>query len=275
MKTKILSFIFVAVFVTDFVQAWGETGHRIVGEIAERNLNPKAKAAIGKIIGNKSLAEISTWGDEIRSDKSWDFVKSWHYLSIDDDESFDDFKRSLLGDVLRKLEDLEKFLLDPDAEPIESHGKTIGKKEALAFYIHFVGDIHQPLHVGRRGDQGGNKILVEWFCDEMSLHSLWDEHLIKSTSLSYTEFSTHLNRVSGEEKNVWQNTSYIDWAKESKAVRNQVYDFGKQRKPYHLNIKTAPVLKYDYRTKSLPIIRDRLAKAGIRLAGRLNKIFGE
>lgn len=271
------------------VFGWGENGHRISAELAERNLTPEAKAAIREILGDETLAEISIWPDHIRSDPSWDFAQPWHYISIDDDETWDDYKRvpEEEGDVLLILEKLEAFLRDPDAEKMEfsgnmkrkgtklnpTQGREIGKKEALAFYVHFVGDIHQPLHVGRRDDKGGNKIQVKWFDEEASLHRVWDELVVESAHLSYTEFTTFLNRVSDKDRIKWQADPVLEWAKESRAVRDEVYNFGAQRKGYFINIVEAPSLSYDYRAKALPIARERLTKAGIRLAGKLNSIF--
>lgn len=270
--------------------AWGQDGHRITAEIAERNLNPAAHAAIRELLGEETLAELSTWGDEIRSDGTWDFAKPWHYISIDDEETWEDFERvpEDEGDVLVILDKLDAFLSDSKAKTLTLSGamkggssklkiaqtKEIDKREALALYIHFVGDIHQPLHVGRREDQGGNRIQVEFFGEETTLHKVWDEALIESTHLSYTEFATFLNRVSEKDKKEWSDASYLDWAKESKEIRDQVYDFGAQRKGYYLNIVTAPVLSYDYRTKTLPLVKQRLTQAGIRLAAKLNTFFG-
>ncbi|MEC5128265.1 S1/P1 nuclease [Verrucomicrobiales bacterium BCK34] len=282
--------VLISLLSTRDAHAWGQDGHRITAEIAERNLNPKALAAVREILGDESLAEISNWGDEIRSDGTWDFATPWHYISIDDDETWEDFERApeAEGDVLAILEKLDKFLRDSGAETLTLKGpvkrgssklaptlkKTIGKRDALALYVHFAGDIHQPLHVGRRDDKGGNRIQVEWFEEEFSLHKVWDEKLIESTNLSYTEFSTFLNRFTEGEKKAWSQSTYLDWAKGSRAVRDQVYDFGAQRSGYFINIVEPPVLSYDYRHKTLPIVREQLRKGGFRLAAKLNEIFG-
>lgn len=282
--------ILVSLLGTHKACAWGQDGHRITAEIAERNLNPKALAAVQEILGEESLAEVSNWGDEIRSNGTWDFAMPWHYISIDDDETWESFERApeAEGDVLAILERLDKFLRDKNAKTVTLKGpvkrgssklapkleKTIGKRDALALYVHFAGDIHQPLHVGRRDDKGGNRIQVEWFGEECSLHKVWDEKLIESTNLSYTEFSTFLNRVTDEERQTWSKSSYLDWASDSKAVRDQVYDFGAQRSGYFLNIVEPPTLSYDYRHKTLPIVRTQLKKGGIRLAAKLNEILG-
>ncbi|MDF1824807.1 MAG: S1/P1 nuclease [Verrucomicrobiales bacterium] len=268
---------------------WGQDGHRVTAEIAERNLTPKALAAIREILGDETLAEISTWADEIRSDGTWDFAKPWHYISINDEESWDDYERvpEEEGDILVILNRLEAFLRDTESDTFTLSGvakrsssslkagneKEVTRREVLAFYVHFIGDLHQPLHVGRREDQGGNRIRVEWFGEEETLHRVWDEDLIESLNLSYTEFATFLNRLSDEDKDLAAAGSYLDWAKEAKEVRAQIYDFGPQRSSYYLNVVEPPTLSYDYRSKTLPIIRDRLQKGGLRLAALLNDIF--
>jgi hypothetical protein len=289
----IITFIVVALITltvgVSSAHAWGQNGHRITAEIGERNLNEKSKIVLRSIIGTESLAELATWPDDIRSDSNWDFSQPWHFLSVDDDEEWQGLERepAEIGDVARTLEILEAFLRDPDATSLKLVGvinkkyskekikqqKTIGKREALAFYVHFIGDIHQPLHVGRRDDRGGNKIEVVWFGENTNAHKVWDELLIGSLELSFTEFATILNRVSEDEKDEYRGSSYIDWAKESKLLRPQVYNFGEQKDPYYLNTTPAPVLSWDYRSKNLPAIKARLTKGGVRVAEKLNELF--
>lgn len=240
--------------------AFGANGHRIVAGIAENHLTGKAKKEVMKITGGHSLASIATWPDEIRSDSAWDYAKPWHFLSIDDDESFDGYQHDEQGDVIVALEKFEKVLKARSASKEEIW-------QALAFYVHFVGDIHQPLHVGRRDDRGGNSVTVKWFDEESNLHSVWDSGIIDYEQLSYSEYVTFLDHVSRSQQQGWQNSSYWDWAKESKDIRNQVYDYGKQRS---LNY---PTLSYQYIYVTKPVLEERLVRAGIRLAGKLNGIF--
>ena len=294
MKTFILTcFLGVMVMAGSLSStfAWGQNGHRITSEIAERNLSPKSLAVLRSILGEETLAEISTWPDDIRSDGTWDFVQPWHYISIEDDEPWEGLERAEEGDLLLILEQLETFLRDPAAKSLTLSSKVkgrsasstleikqekeIGKREALAFYVHFLGDLHQPLHVGRRDDKGGNRILVEWFDEELTLHRVWDEMIIESAQLSYTEFATFLNRVAKQNRNEWTKASYLEWAKESKKLRAFVYDFGEQRGGYSLNVKEAPSLSYGYRHKVMPVVREQLAKGGIRLASKLDAIFAD
>lgn len=295
MRSKLKAFLLACVLSLSVATdgfAWGQNGHRVTGEIAERNLNDKARAEVSRILEGASLAEISTWGDEIRSDPEWDFVEPWHYVSIEDDQSWEELleaesKDESINSILEIIPVLEAFLADPEKETMTLRGevqkrggslkpgqsKEIGKREALALYVHFIGDLHQPLHVGRAGDLGGNRIGVEWFDEEVSLHKVWDEGLIDSLKLSYTEFANFLERVPEETRAEWTASSMLDWAKESKAVREQVYDFGPQRGDYYLNVKSAPSLSYQYRADNLELLRKRLAQGGYRLASKLNEIF--
>ncbi len=160
--------------------AWGPTGHRVVGQIAEDHLSAAARRGVEALIGPESLAEAATWADEIRSDPTWDKAAPWHYISIDDGETLETTRRSSDGDVLWAIHHFSDVLRSADA----SHEE---KGEALKFLVHFVGDVHQPLHVGRRADQGGNSVQVSWFGETTNLHRVWDSEMIDHEGLSFTE----------------------------------------------------------------------------------------
>lgn len=236
---------------------WGKTGHRIVGEIAERNLNANTKKALKEIIGEEPLWRASTWADEIRSDPTRSNTAFWHYASIPDGKTYFDQKRNKDGDVIEALYRFEDVLRDPKAT-------KENKLEALKFVDHFVGDLHQPLHVGLAEDRGGNSIKVKWFRDESNLHTVWDEEIINFEQLSYSEYANFLNKYSAEEKKAFEAGSFIDWAKESQELRPKVYDL-----PENKN------LSYEYGFKTKPIVELRLKQAGLRLAYVLNNIFAK
>ena len=151
--------------------SWGRTGHRIVGEIAQRNLDPKTLKAIRELCGEEDLSRLSTWPDEIRSDPKMGYTTPWHYVSIPNGKTYFDQKRNKDGDVIESLYRFEETLRD--SKDTKEH-----KIEALKFLIHMTGDLHQPLHVGLAEDRGGNSIRVKWFKTETNLHSIWDEDLI-------------------------------------------------------------------------------------------------
>ncbi|GLS84057.1 S1/P1 nuclease [Paraferrimonas haliotis] len=244
------------------VLAWGQTGHRIVAEIGENQLNDKARAAIAEIVGEQKLAILSTWPDEIRSDTKYPQTFPWHYVSINDDESVYDFhNRSDKGDVLEALYRFEKKLRDPKLSQQQ-------KWQALSFYIHFVGDIHQPLHVGNRHDRGGNNVKVKWFGVDSNLHRVWDSQMIDAYGLSYTEYVDFLSIVPKDVQQQWAKNSYEDWANESKNMREKVYKLEQNR-------KGEDDLGYKYGYWNRPDMEKRLQQAGYRLGAKLNEIFGQ
>lgn len=243
------------------VQAFGPLGHRIIGQIAENNLTSDAKQAIDSISNGKSLAQLSTWADEIRSDKNWYHAGPWHYVSIADDETWQTVKRSDKGDIIAKLEDFERALSNPQLDATK-------KLEALAFYVHFVGDIHQPLHVGHSHDKGGNAITVKWFGEQTNLHSVWDSKILNHQELSYTEYSKFLSHFNADDVKSWQGKNYYQWADESKSLRESTYQFEKNR-------DGEDDLRFNYVFIHKPVIEKRVQQAGVRLAEKLNLILAK
>ncbi len=258
MKKLLLSF-FLILSYSPLAFSWGKTGHRIVGEIAQRNLDPNALKAIKELAGDDDLSRLSTWPDDIRSDPKMGYTSPWHYVSIPTGKSYFDQKRNKEGDVIEALFRFEDTLRD--SKESKDH-----KLDALRFLIHMMGDLHQPLHVGLAEDRGGNSIRVKWFKTETNLHSIWDEELVDFEKLSFTEYSNYLNHFSNENKKDWEKGTFMDWAKESQELRPKVYD---------LNIGESLSLSYEYNYKVKPIVELRLKQAGIRLAYVLNKIFNK
>lgn len=255
MKKKIIPLV-LAMASTQAL-ALGQNGHRVVAHIAEQNLTAQAKKEIQKLVNNVPLAKLSTWPDEIRSDDKWKHTTSWHYISVADDEKVSEAKRSDKGDILEAMQRMTTTMKSNSASEAE-------KWQALAFYIHFVGDIHQPLHVGRKEDKGGNDVKVSWFGDYSNLHKVWDTDLIEYQNMSYTEYADFIDDVSQEKIDQWQNSSEQDWAVESWRLRQKIY-----------NIPKSGRLHYEFTYINSPIINERMAQAGFRLAAKLNKIFGK
>jgi hypothetical protein len=253
MKKLVLVMICFLVLTNGF--GWGVTGHRATGLIAERYLSSKAKKRIQQILKGESLAMASTWMDEIRSDSTYNYTTDWHWTTIPDGGRYEDVEGNPDGKVIMMI---EKFTRELKA------GKLSAKQEAeyLKMLIHMVGDMHQPLHVGRPGDKGGNDIKVKWFRNDSNLHRVWDSEMIDDTRLSYTELALSLGNPSKEEIKKWQSTTVRDWALESVSCRPQVYDIGNGN------------LGYQYSYKYLSLAKTRVLLAGVRLAGLLNQIYG-
>jgi hypothetical protein len=236
--------------------AWGPNGHRIVGRIAMNHLTDEAARAVECLLGPEGLDQVSTWPDEIRSDPAWKQSTPWHFISIDDAETLETTARDPAGDVLEAIQRFTAVLRDPQAT-------RESKQEALKFLVHFVGDVHQPLHVGRRADRGGNSIKVTLLGQETNLHSVWDSGLIDNEKLSFSELAAFIDHPTLQELQSWQSAPPAEWANESKAARDRVYQIGDGK------------ISYEYAYKNIPLVKRRLLQGGVRLAGLLNSIFAQ
>ncbi|HEV8196115.1 MAG TPA: S1/P1 nuclease [Gemmatimonadales bacterium] len=237
--------------------AWGTLGHRLTARLAMDFLSMDSRKEISRLLGGESLADASTWADSIRSERKE--TGPWHYIDVPVDSSFEGWAHycPAEGCVLMAIDRYTKILEDrtrPDAE----------RAEALRFLIHFVGDLHQPLHVGERGDRGGNDVKVTWQGRPANLHSVWDTYLISSAGLNEDQWLGRLRKDAKRlhRKEVASGTP-ADWAAESHALsRDHVY-----------TLPDPPELSAGYAGENLPRAEQRLVQAGIRLAAMLNQIL--
>lgn len=254
MQRKVI--ILVSLLIVSFnCWAWGPTGHRVTGWIAEKHLTKKARSVLKKILKGQSLAIASTWMDEVRSDSTYDYMTDWHWVRIPDSSSYEQSVKNPNGDIIMTIErivsELKSRNLSPDAEA-----------ERIKILIHLVGDIHQPLHVSVLDDRGGNDVQVMWFGQNSNLHRVWDSDIIDHTRLSYTEMAESFGKPTASEVRSWQQATVYDWARESQSYLPQVYEYDNGR------------LGYEYAYVNYPSVRHRLVRAGVRLAGILNDIYG-
>jgi hypothetical protein len=245
-------FIFFPLFLS-VVFGWGKTGHRIVGYIAEQHLTEDAKRGVSSILGHSSLAMVSTWADEIKSDPDWKYAYDWHWTTIPDGENFETGKRS--GKAVEKVQEFLSLLKS-------GNGTQLENEVALKFLVHLIGDLHQPLHVGNGTDRGGNDVNVKWFGKSTNLHAVWDTDLIDHQKLSYSEYGDYLILGLTEKKRAeWINTDIFGVISESQKWRDQTYKFENDN------------LKWDYFYQNKELLELRLLQGGVRLAGMLNRIF--
>lgn len=265
-------------------RAWGATGHRVIARVAEQHLSERARAGVRALLGTRSLARVANWPDFIRAEPAWDFAGVWHYVTLEDEESLDAVREranaSILPDnvieaiefstaVLRgdagRIAALRDLLRDRGAEPYAGSIEAT----ALVFLVHLVGDVHQPLHVGRGDDRGGNQITVNWFDGQENLHSLWDSGLIDHQGLSYTELAAFLEQDLAAEAADWGGGSAADWALESHRLRRDVYTlWTRVDRDNHL-----PELGWTYSHDHIGTVERRLYQGGRRLAALLDSIF--
>lgn len=236
---------------------WGKTGHRIVGEIAQRHLSGKAKKNIQRVLGTEDLAMSSNWMDFIKSDPAYRYMYSWHYVNIPDGKRYKDISPNKDGDVIGSIERLVEELKTGEFSQED-------ERFVLRCLVHLVGDIHQPLHVGKAEDLGGNRVRLGWFRSKSNLHRVWDSEIIDYQQLSYTEYASYLDHAPKDSILRWQEATVRDWAHESMSYRKMTYD-----------IPPDSVLRYRYNFQHKAVLEHRLHQAGVRLAGILNTVYGK
>ena len=263
-KTLVLALILtLAVFLTPVqCMAWGRTGHRAAAKMAEDRLTPAARAAIAAILGHGvSLADVSTWADEQReSEESY----RWHFVNVPiTRDRYDSRYCSPKGCVVSKIEEFMRVLQNPAAGKLQ-------RQEALKFLVHLVGDLHQPLHVGDNGSQGGNRLQVQFFGTGSNLHRVWDSQVIerhtKNENVWLWDFDFVANPKMVAE---WSRGTPEDWATESLWIAKKAYSLPDDGGA----IRSGARLDNAYYKFALPAIRTQLAKAGIRISFVLNDVF--
>jgi|WetSurMetagenome_2_1015567.scaffolds.fasta_scaffold207027_2 nuclease S1 len=242
--------------------AWGKIGHRAAARIAEDHLSTHAKAALRLLLGpGVRLADIANWADEQREIAG---TATWHYVNVPIRESrYDRRYCPGQGCVVSKIEDFRHILEDPAA------GKA-QKQLALRYLVHFIADLHQPLHVGDDSDKGGNLLQVRFFDEGSNLHSVWDSQIINRHTENENVWVWELTFVANPKSVAeWSKGNPEGWATESVILSKTV-----RRVPGSLAlIKPGARIGSEYYKASLTTIQRQLAKAGIRTAWVLNQIF--
>ena len=242
---------------TDESQKWGQIGHYVTGEIAQRHLTEEAREKVNSILGDMTMARATVWMDDIRSDSRYDYTGTWHWTTIPDGLTYEEAEQEETGDIIWALETLIEELKSGQLS-------ETGEREKLMLVMHMIGDIHQPLHVGTGEDRGGNDVRLQWMGENSNLHRVWDSGIINSLQMSYSELARELDTATVFQIEEWQNSSVRDWAYESMTYRDRIYDL-----PDNMR------LSYPYRYEHNDILFRRLLQAGIRIAGVLNEIYGE
>lgn len=241
------------------LQAWGKTGHRVTGAIADHYLSEASKSAIRELLGHESLAEASTWADYMRSnpDPFWQKQASpYHYVTIPSGKRYADVGAPEEGDAITGLAMLSAMLDNPDSSLEE-------RQLALRFIVHIIGDLHQPLHAGNGTDRGGNQFQVVYANELTNLHSVWDNKLIDDEQLSYTEWTAWLQpKISEQQRRDWWVTDPTVWVEESAALRDGLYPADQY-------------LSWGYGYEHIDTVRLRLQMGGVRIAAYLNAQFAE
>ncbi len=235
---------------------WGATGHRAVGAIADQHTSNKTKRHLKKILNHQSLALVSTFGDEIKADPRFKEFGTWHYVNMSFDDTYESSKKNPKGDLVTGIAHCKNVIKDPNASDAD-------KTFYLKMLIHLVGDLHQPLHIGREEDRGGNDIKVKWQNKDTNLHRVWDSQMIESYNMSYSELAKNAEFLSKRQVKFLQEGSVIDWVNDTQNLAKTVYG----------SVEEGENLGYAYSYNHLDVARTQLQIAGIRLAKVLNDLF--
>lgn len=259
---KQIFFTIIIVFSSLIINAnnspdWGSTGHRTIGVIAEKHLTKKAKKQIEKLLQGESLAFVSTFGDDIKSDSRYKKFYTWHFVNFPFNTKYEDSDKNPNGDIVNGINKCIAILKDKNTSQED-------QVFYLKFLVHLIGDLHQPLHVGRAEDKGGNDIQVRWHNKGTNLHRVWDSNMITSWNMSYTELANNARNLNKQQIENIKKGTVLDWTYESQKLAIKVYN----------SAKIGEKLGYRYSYDHFKTVRSQLQKSGIRLAKVLNDIYG-
>lgn len=237
--------------------SWGPDGHRIVGELAERRLSEAALAHIAELLheeADPSLAGVSIWADEIRRLPEWQYTQPWHYVNLPDLNCALDRPRDCRdGDcVFGAIERQREILANADAARAD-------RVHALKFLVHFVGDVHQPMHAGLRSDRGGNSYQINIDGEGMNLHRVWDSVILDRRGLRWQDYADVL-----EGGAVCAGVQPEQWAMESCRLIGE-----------HTLYPSGHTIDDSYLLQHQALAEQRLKQAAIRLAALLEDALGQ
>ena len=274
---KVVRIILIVLLLTFSIYSWGRVGHETIVYIAEQNLDRLTLERIKPLIGSESLEEVSIWADQYKQNHR--STASWHYVNIPV------YNKVTLNNVSqfysitgRTNNDNLVYQIKYDINLLKSgKGSFKENQAALWFLIHFIGDLHMPLHVGDDNDRGGNGKQIRFFNPlshsnkghVTNLHSLWDNLIQVKASEDPEQLGLELNNKINEiDKKKWASGSIDSWAYESYSLSKEI------EKEFPRGPSTSVILlpkEYFYRMR--PACDIQLQKAGIRLANLLKEIY--
>lgn len=245
------SFFLLFCFFTSTAFAWGPRGHKIVAQIAKHYLDKSVADSVDFYLDDISLEKAGYWMDEVVMNSSYDFMKPWHFVRIPMDKTY---VRTKNPDIVNVLENLVATFKQ----------KKSNRKEtflSIKLLTHLVADIHQPLHCGFDKDKGGESIKVRFFFKGTDLHEVWDSEILEYQSITTEDCLRLASNFTKRDLTSYQRVDVMKWMEESRALLSYVYDFKGNK------------LDDEYLSKTTPIVKMQLIKAGIRLAAILNQTF--
>lgn len=267
---------------------WGNQGHMIVCEIAWAQLDPEARDLVARLRQGSSFgtfAESCIWADKVRT-TTHKYTAGYHFINPWNDEAGINIETDC-AEPTRCVPWAIRHYAERLADQTLSRP---GRAEALMFLGHFVGDLHQPLHAGRPGDRGGNRVQVDLLgdvgtdSDPLNLHKVWDTSLLARAGIRWPEGAHALaGEITSAEVEQWSTFDVVGWAKESHALAKGLgYDrtippprsdeefVGPDGGPGPAALVVRR-LDENYAADAFRESRTRLRQAGVRLAFLINR----
>ncbi len=266
-------------FAASPAAAWWEYGHETIATIAALEMKPETRREIARLLArsreletptcpSSTIEEASVWPDCIKELKDrFSYAYSWHYQNVDVCKPFDQKSACKDGNCVSAQVDRNARLLADRSLPDRE------RLQALAFLVHFVGDLHTPLHAGDRGDLGGNRFKAAYgFMKGRNIHTIWDGYLSdRSISTPPGEPKGLLSELSADQRARMRAGTPEDWARESwETARTFAYGAVMQD-PCGPVPAEEPVITEEITRKLIPVVRDQVAKGGLRLARLLDE----
>ncbi|HEY0371955.1 MAG TPA: S1/P1 nuclease [Thermoanaerobaculia bacterium] len=268
-------FLLLLVFLPLHAFAWGSKGHAVVAEIAERGLSPNVAAQVRSLNFSAPLRDVASLPDDWRAEETKGLRQgdtgALHYSNTPNDQATFDRARDCKDDqcVVAAVEKYTAILKDKTQERDK-------RREALIYIVHFMGDLHQPMHAAGGQvkddatgqmvmDRGGNLVKVRFLGMETNLHSAWDSMLIDWGPATVDEYTNYLltYEMRGRSVEELQRGALVDWFNESHyAAVHDSYAIGNG------------VLGGEYAKKNIDIVYERLLRGGLRLRKVLEDALG-
>ncbi|KAH6769555.1 endonuclease 2 [Perilla frutescens var. hirtella] len=266
---------------TSSAYGWGVDGHLITCRLAQPRLSKAAADAVSQLLpayADDDLGSMCSWADQVRFRYRWS--SALHYIDTPDDLCSYLYKRDCKDEdgiqdrcVAGAIYNYTNQLLS-----YGSGNSQYNLTEALLFLSHFIGDIHQPLHVGFTSDKGGNTIDVDWYTTKTVLHHVWDVSIIETAEERFYDSNVDelINKLQTNITTVWANQAKA-WEACSKTACPDAYATEGIKAACdwaYKGVSNSSVLEDDYFLSRYPVVNLRLAQGGVRLAATLNRIFG-
>ncbi len=279
MRRLLILLVAMVAFAPAPAAAWWDYGHKTIAKIAMLEVSPSTRAQILRLLRNSAqldtptcpaatIEDASVWPDCIRAmTDRFSYTATWHYQNVNICRPFDMRTPCRDGNCVSAQVERHLRLLKDDNLP------TRERLASLAFLVHFVGDMHQPMHSGDRSDRGGNGFAAYYSRIRSNLHSIWDGYLAERAITTPQADARGIMAEHGGDREAIRAGTVADWAEEAWGVSRQ-FAYGTMLQDPCAEVPSEPpVLNQTQIAELIPVVRTQIARGGYRLARLLDEAF--